>query len=207
MPSHCNQLQLLTCDDDCMRHVVFSKNNISHLTHRYFGPLYALLTTIINRKKHIPLIPNIMKVSTFVPSQQIITAQFNSATIVLCMEVEKPEDPKLSRKAFMRRTAGVAFSVASAGGFVDFDGHATGCKCSKCSGHEHGLDDHGDGCSCSNCNNGGVGGGAHVLGCQCGNCMRYGPLSAAAYERDVGDGARSADSYAQNQQVRCDVIK
>lgn len=129
-----------------------------------------------------------MRVSTFVPSREIIFDQSNSATIVLCMEVEKPEDPKLSRKALMRRTAGVAFSVASAGGFVDFDGHATGCKCSKCSGHDHGLDD-------------------HVLGCQCGNCMRYGPLSAAAYERDVGDGSRSADSYAQNQQVRRDVIK
>jgi hypothetical protein len=31
--------------------------------------------------------------------------------------------------------------------------------------------------------------------------MHFGPLSAAAYERDVGDANRSADSYAMNLQV------
>ena len=54
----------------------------------------------------------------------------------------------------------------------------------------------------------------HRLGCRCSNCKdsdslainesynMFGPMPAYAYERDVGDSGRSADTYAQNLQVR-----
>jgi len=132
-----------------------------------------------------------MKVPAFAPTQTFNTPSIHATS--LYMAASSSDDAVPSRRAFMRRSAGIAFSAATAGGFFNFDGHSAGCQCSSCSG----TSDHGDGCNCASCANGKD----HSLGCQCTNCMHFGPLSAAAYERDVGDANRSADSYAMNLQV------
>jgi hypothetical protein len=137
--------------------------------------------------------PSKMKVSAFTPTQttQTISASGTNGSSHL-MAVTSSNDNTPDRRAFMKRSVGIFTSGMATGGYVNFESHAPNCNCSSCLGN-----DHAEGCACGNC----ASGKEHSLGCQCSNCFRFGPLSAVAYERDVGDDNRSPESYAQNLQV------
>lgn len=142
--------------------------------------------------KSFNLFNNNMKVPAFVSTCSLA----EPSTVVLCMATTPSNASELpSRRAFMTRGVSASFTAAATGIFVNFDGHVDGCKCTNCAQNS----DHEEGCGCSNCASEDF----HPFACQCHNCMSFGPLSAAAYDRDVGDSNRSPETYAQNIQVRC----
>ena len=131
-----------------------------------------------------------MKNLAFVPPTAVKSAPAAASTTSVSMAA----DVNSSRREFMKKSVGAA-SAATFGFFVNFDGHSPNCQCSSCGGG------HEAGCDCATCADN------HSLGCQCGNCVRYGPLSAVAYDRDVGDDNRSADTYAFNLQVSYSIFR
>lgn len=111
-----------------------------------------------------------------------------TSTAPLCMTANPVTE--LSRRGFIR-TSGVLTAGTAAGWFANFNSHPDNCQCGDCGGL------HSDGCNCGACSLG-----QHDLGCMCHNCMMsFRPSEANAYERDVGDDSRSADTYAMNLQV------
>jgi hypothetical protein len=122
----------------------------------------------------------------FVPFSAGIASSVN--TVPLCMTANPANE--LSRRGFIR-TSGILTAGTAAGWFANYNSHSDNCQCGDCGGL------HADGCNCGSCTLG-----EHDLGCLCNNCMMsFRPSSANAYERDVGDNTRSADTYAMNLQV------
>lgn len=117
-----------------------------------------------------------------------------ASSIPLCMTIQ-PMNEFSSRRGFIR-SSGVLTAGTAAGWFANFNSnsnvnHSENCQCADCGGL------HADGCNCGACARN-----QHDLGCACGSCgLRLGPSAAIAYERDVGDNTRSADTYAMNLQV------
>ena len=100
-----------------------------------------------------------------------------------------------SRRSFVSqvaKSAGLVVPAASIGLFSNVDVHSLYCTCEDCIKLDHGTN-----CNCGSCSaimN-------HSSNCNCERCFRFGPSPVMAYERDVGDDGRSADTYAMNLQV------
>ena len=125
-----------------------------------------------------------MKVSAFATTAASCITQRGktyTSTCLTCQSTDAAENIDSSRRTFLRNTSkvGVAAGAASVGWFANLDMHSDGCLCFSCSGD----------------NASGSGEGFKGI-------MNLGPLPSHAYERDVGDSGRSADTFAQNLQVR-----
>ena len=119
--------------------------------------------------------------TAFVTTAASFLAQKNENPTTLCMSVDSSSSGEMdfsSRRSILRKMASTVAvaAVGSTHGWIA-NGHPRSCNCSHCEGSD-------------------------TLAQQNGSRIRLGPMPAYAYERDVGDSGRSADTYAQNLQVR-----